>query len=228
MSVTAVDTATGVVRILIADDHALFRGALRKLLESQHGHKVVGEASSAREAVELTKRLRPDLLLLDLNMPQESGMEVLRRLAEAGMETRTILLVASIEKDEIVEGVRLGAWGVMLKDTASQLLYRCIRSVMAGEHWIDHQGVSLLVNKIRTASEPVRGLASSGKYGLTMRELEILARVTDGYTNKEIAQKYSISEQTVKHHLTSIFEKVGVANRLELALFAMNSRLIQD
>ena len=116
----------------------------------------------------------------------------------------------------------------MLKDTASQMLYRCIRAVMAGEHWIDHEGVSLLVNKIRTASEPAREVAQSGKYGLTMRELEILARVTDGYTNKEIAKKYTISEQTVKHHLTSIFEKVGVANRLELALFAMNSRLVQE
>jgi two-component system, NarL family, nitrate/nitrite response regulator NarL len=219
------ESAVEPIRILVVDDHALFRGALRKLLESQAGLLVVGEASNAREAMDQLRKLKPQVLLLDLHMPQESGMEVLRRMAEARLETRAILLVASIEKDQIVEALRLGARGVMLKDTASQMLFRCIRAIMAGEHWINNEGISLLVNKIRAASDQAREVAQTGKFGLTVRELEILSTVTEGCTNKETAKKFSISEQTVKHHLTSIFEKVGVTNRLELALFAMNSRL---
>ncbi len=216
------------LRILLVDDHAIFRGALRKLLELEPGFELAGEASSAREALERIKKTNPDLVLLDLSMPQESGMEVLRRLADVGMTTRVILLVASIERTEIIECLRLGARGVVLKDSASETLYKSIRTVMNGQYWIDHNCVADLVQLVRTMRVPGSGSVQAPKYGLTARESEILAAVVDGYTNKDMAKKFTISEQTVKHHLTSIFEKVGVSNRLELALFAMNNRLISE
>jgi DNA-binding NarL/FixJ family response regulator len=213
-------------RILIVDDHTMFREALRKLIESQPGLTVVGEASNAREANEQLKILKPHIMLLDLSMPGEPGMEVLRRVTDAHLETHTVLLVAAIERNQITEALRLGAHGVLLKDTASQLLYRCIRAVMGGEYWIDKECVAYLVSRIRAVSESAREAAHLPKFGLTPRESEIISAVTNGYTNKEIAAESKISEQTVKHHLTSIFEKVGVTNRLELALFAMNHSLV--
>ncbi len=213
------------VRILIVDDHAIFRSGLRKLIESQPGLVVAGEASSAREALALVSELRPDLMLLDLSMPKESGLEVLRRVDEARIELRTVLLVAGIEKEQIIEALRLGARGVMLKNTASLMLYKCIRAVTMGEYWIDQECVSSLVSRIRTAPEHARETSHGTRFGLTGRELEILSAVTDGCSNREIADKFQISEQTVKHHLTSIYEKVGVSNRLELALIAINKKI---
>ena len=224
MNETAVESNEK-IRILLVDDHAMFRGALRKLIESQPGLMVAGEASSAREAIEQLKLLKPHIMLLDLSMPGEPGMEVLRRMAGTRLETRTILLVAAIEREQITEALRLGAHGVVLKDTASQMLYKCIRAVMEGEYWINREHVADLVNRMRTVSEPAREAARPRKFGLTLRESEIVSAVTNGYTNREIAEELKISEQTVKHHLTNIFEKVGVTNRLELALFAMNHRL---
>jgi two-component system, NarL family, nitrate/nitrite response regulator NarL len=216
------------LRVLLVDDHALFRNALRKLLEIEPGFELAGEAASAREALELVKKANPDVVLLDLSMPQESGMEVLRRMTDVGHPAKVILLVASIERSEIIECLRLGARGVVLKDSASQTLYKSIRTVMQGQYWIDHNCVADLVQLVRTMRVPGMNATQAPKFGLTARESEILATVVDGYTNKDMAKKFGISEQTVKHHLTSIFEKVGVSNRLELALFAMNNRLISE
>jgi DNA-binding NarL/FixJ family response regulator len=216
------------ITILIADDHALFRAALRKLLDKEPGFEVVAEAANGREALALVEKHRPDVLLLDLNMPQLPGLDVLQRMAEARTSTRVILLAAEIEKEEMLEALRFGASGLVMKSMASRLLYKCIRGVMAGEYWVNRETVGELVNIYRGAGESENGAAKPADYGLTHREYEILSTVVDGCTNKEIAQKFSISEQTVKHHLTSIFEKVGVSNRVELALFAMNQRMVAD
>jgi two-component system, NarL family, nitrate/nitrite response regulator NarL len=213
-------------RVMIADGHELSRAALRKLIERESNMEVVGEAVDGREVLTQVEKLQPDVLLLDLSMPQLSGWNVLRRLAKSTIDVRVILLPATIEGDQAVEALRLGARGLLPKSTASQLLYKSIRTVMAGDYWVDHGTVRELVNIYRTSAESASKAAQIAKYNLTRRELEILSSVVDGCTNKDIATQFKISEQTVKHHLTSIFEKVGVSNRLELALFAMNQNLV--
>jgi two-component system, NarL family, nitrate/nitrite response regulator NarL len=215
------------VRILIADDHAIFRDGLRKLLESEPGFMVVGEAAEGAAAARLVRELQPDVLLLDLAMPRLSGLDVLRELAGADTPVFTILLTAAIERKQIVEALQLGARGVVLKEAATELLFRCIRCVMGGQFWVGRESVSSLVKTLRELAPGPGEEARKRKFGLTPRELEIVAVVVAGYTNKDIAQKFSISEQTVKHHLGNIFDKLGVSTRLELALFAVNHHLIE-
>jgi two-component system, NarL family, nitrate/nitrite response regulator NarL len=227
-SVALAETTDQVTRILLADDHTLFRGALRWLIDSEPDMQVIGEAATVHETMLQLKKLHPDILLLDLNMPPDSGMEVLRRMADAQLSTRAVLLVAGIMRNEILEALRLGARGVVFKDTASKILYKCIRIVMMGEYWVDQACISDLVSLMRSTAPRAAVNGKHGKFGLTAREREIVATVMDGYTNKDIAQKFALSEQTVKHHLTRIFEKVGVANRLELALLAMNQGILDE
>ena len=213
------------IRIMIADDHPLFRDGLRKLLESEAGFEVVGEAADGGEVARLADELKPDILLLDIAMPV-SGMEALRALAKASAPVRTILLTAAIEKRQIVEALQIGARGVVLKEAATQLLFKSIRSVMAGQYWVGREAVSDLVKYLRDLMPPSGESKIKKNFGLTPREMEVVEAIVAGYTNKEIAEKFTISEQTVKHHLTNIFDKLGVFNRLELAVFAINNRLV--
>jgi DNA-binding NarL/FixJ family response regulator len=216
------------IRIVIADDHPIFRDGLRKLLEEEPGLEVVGEAADGAEAVELARRLKPDLLLLDLAMPRRPGLEALRDLKEGPDGLRTIVLTASIEKRQIIEALQLGASGVVLKQSATQLLLKSIRAVVGGEMWIGRGSVQDLVQYLRAADDapprpaPVRG------FGLTPRELDIVETIVAGYSNREIARHLSISEDTVKNHLSNVFDKLGVSSRLELALFAVNHRVLAD
>jgi two-component system, NarL family, nitrate/nitrite response regulator NarL len=215
-----------VARIIIADDHALFRAALRKLLELEPGFLVIGEAGNSTDTVTLVERLHPDILLLDMDMPyNQSGLEVLNRATNLASNTRIVLLVTAMQRLHVIEALRLGARGILHKDTASQLLYKCIHTVMDDKYWIGHDFVGELIMALRTPA--VSEFRNSDKYGLKHREFEILSAVVDGCTNREIADKLTISEQTVKHYLTGIYGKVGVSNRLELALFAMNKQLVR-
>lgn len=215
------------VRILIADDHPIFRDGLRRLLEAEEGMKVLGEASDGAEAVKLARQLKPDILLLDLAMPKHPGLEALRELSVApgANPVRVILLTAAAEKGQIVEALQLGARGVVLKDSATQLLLKAIHTVMSGEYWVGRESVSNLVQYLRTLMQSSVDEARQRKFGLTPRELEIVSAVVAGYANKEIAEYFKISEDTVKHHLSNIFDKLGVSTRLELALFAVNQAL---
>jgi two-component system, NarL family, nitrate/nitrite response regulator NarL len=216
------------VRIVIADDHPIFRRGLKSLLEAEPGFLVVGEVGTGDDAVKMSRALRPDVLLLDLAMPGSglSGMDTLRELATASLSVRSILLTASIQKPEILQALQLGAAGVVLKSAPPELLLKSIRSVMAGQHWIGRDSVSDLVQALRSygdTSPHPRVL-----FGLTARELEVTCAVVSGLSNKEIAKKFVLSENTIKHHLTNIFDKVGASNRLELALFAVHHRLLEE
>jgi len=213
------------IRILIADDHSIFRDGVRKLLEAEGGFNVVGEATNGIEALDLVNELRPDILLLDISMPRLTGLEVLRRLSKQTAPMRTILLTASVEKSEIIEALLLGAHGVVPKQSASRMLFKSIRTVMAGEFWVSRDMVSDLVETLRGPSNS--GMAGAKTMGLTRRELEVIAAVVEGQVNKDIAQTFHISEYTVKHHLTRIFDKLGVSNRVELAMFAVNHELVK-
>jgi DNA-binding NarL/FixJ family response regulator len=214
-----------VIRILIADDHPIVRDGLRRLLETEADFRVVGQAADGREALRLASKLTPDILLLDLAMPRVPGLEVLRELSASDSPVRTILLTAAIEKEQIIEALQIGARGVVLKESATELLFKSIRTVMAGQYWVGRSEVGDLVQTLRGL------IASSGKpkeksLGLTRRELEVLSAVVAGLSNKEIARQFSLSEDTVKHHLSHMFDKLGVSNRLELAMFAVNHRLV--
>ncbi len=215
------------MRILVADDHPILRHGLRKLLEEEPGFSVVGEASDGTEAVRLARALKPDILLLDLAMPRKGGMEALRELADSTENTRIIVLTAAIDKAQLVEALQLGARGVVLKNSATELLVESIRAVMRGECWVARETVGGLVQALQKLMPSTRS-GPRNTFGLTPRELEIIETIVAGYTNKDIAYRFSISEQTVKHHLTNIFDKLGVHNRLELALFAINHRLVGD
>lgn len=215
------------IRILIADDHPIFRDGLRRLLEAEPKFTVIGEACDGSEAVKLARQLKPDIMLLDLAMPKHPGLEALRDLSVPANATpvRVILLTAAAEKSQIVEALQLGARGVVLKDSATQLLLKAIQTVMAGEYWVGRESVSNLVQYLRTLMQSSHDEARQKKFGLTPRELEIVSAVVAGYSNKEIAEYFKISEDTVKHHLSNIFDKLGVSTRLELALFAVNQAL---
>ena len=212
------------IRIAIADDHPIFRDGLRRLLETESDMKVIGEAQDGYQAVKLATEMKPDILLLDLAMPHHTGLEALRDLSTntgAG-GVRIILLTAAAEKKQIVEALQLGARGVVLKDSATQLLLKAIHAVMTGEYWVGRESVSNLVLYLRNLMQSSTEETKQKKFGLTPRELEIVSAVVAGYANKEIAEYFKISEDTVKHHLSNIFDKLGVSTRLELALFAVN------
>jgi two-component system, NarL family, nitrate/nitrite response regulator NarL len=214
------------VRILIADDHTIFRDGLRRLLESEPEFQVIGEAGDGAEALTLAQQQKPDVLLLDLAMPRMPGLDTLRELSTQGSPVRVILLTAAVEKKQIIEALQMGARGVVMKDAATQLLLKSIRTVMGGQYWVGRESVADMVVYLREQAA-LQPPSPAKSYGLTRRELEILSTIVSGLSNKEIAQRFSLSEDTVKHHLTNIFDKVGVSSRLELALFAINHRLVE-
>jgi DNA-binding NarL/FixJ family response regulator len=204
------------IRIVIADDHAIFRDGLRRLLATQEDFQVVAEASDGREAISLATELRPDVLLLDLAMPRVPGMEVLRELAHQEVSVRTILLTAAIQPFNVTSALQLGARGIVLKASPPELLLKSIRAVHEGQFWV--------------GSEPVASWARAGGrsttgFGLTSREVEIISAIKEGSSNREIASKLAISEETVKRHLSNIYGKLGVSSRLELAVVASEQHL---
>jgi two-component system nitrate/nitrite response regulator NarL len=217
--------AASPIKVLIADDHPVVRIGLRNMLQSDNQIKVIAEAKDGVEALHMVRTLRPDILLLDLAMPRMPGMEALRELTANGGSTRTIVLTGQVDKRQVLEALQLGARGVVLKDAAIAHLSACIRAVMQGQYWLEGRPVQNLVQLLRdltaqTAPPPRK------TFGLTARELEVVTLITEGSTNKHIAETFGISEETVKRHLTNIFNKLGVGNRLELALFALNHNLL--
>jgi DNA-binding NarL/FixJ family response regulator len=219
------------IRIVVADDHPIFRDGLCKLLALEEDFEVVAQAQDGRQVLEVLQQHAPDILLLDLKMPGLDGLATLQRLQAVKNKTRVIVLTASDDKNEFVQAMRLGTSGIVLKQTATELLIKSIRRVHAGEIWLDSHTTAAVIRQFVAADEPPSQMppASPGRERerspLSQREREIVALVAQGFKNKEMAEKMFISEQTVKNHLHNIFDKLGVSDRLELALYAIHNNL---
>jgi DNA-binding NarL/FixJ family response regulator len=221
-------TAEGpLIRVVIADDHPILREGLRRLLEDDGGCEVVGQAADGVEAVRLARERQPDVLLLDLAMPRASGLDALRELGVTGGGPKVLLLTVAIDDAQVVEALELGARGVVLKEAATELLFKAIRSVMAGQYWVGHDTVTDIVRHLRERrAEAVRRRPTPAER-LTAREREIVAQVAAGASNREVAQRLSLAEDTVKHHISNVFDKLGVSNRAELAAYAASHGLTE-
>lgn len=213
------------IRILVADDHAIFRDGLRKLLEVTDEVEIIGEASNGVECTKMLQKLKPDILLLDLRMPEKDGLGVLEEVNFDTLPTRVIVLTAAEDDRDVVRAMRLGARGVVLKQSASDLLLKSIHKVHDGEIWLDNRMTAEVIDAFKKSSESGQ---RREKPLLSDREKEIVQLVAQGFRNREIGEKLFISEQTVKNHLHNIFDKLGVSDRLELALYAIHHRLIDQ
>ena len=216
-----------IIRVAIADDHPILREGLRRLLEDEGGFEVVGQAADGQEAVRLAREARPDVLLLDLAMPRASGLDALRELSAAGGGPKVLLLTVAIDDAQVVEALELGARGVVLKEAATELLFKAIRSVVAGQYWVGRDTVTDIVRHLRERAAAVARRRPSPAQRLTAREREIVAAVAAGDSNREIAARLGLAEDTVKHHVTNIFDKLGVSNRAEMAAYAASHGLAE-
>jgi two-component system, NarL family, nitrate/nitrite response regulator NarL len=216
------------VRVLIVDDHPVFRYGVRRLLESEPGFVVVGEAPDGPQAIRLAHELSPDIMLLDLSIPGRSGLEVLREVTIGSPGVRTVILTASMEKSEIAQALRFGARAIVLKESTTELIFESIRAVRSGQYWVARESVSDLVEMVRRLLPRTPSAPQRVNFGLTPREIEVVAAITSGYSNSEIAQKLGRSEQTIKHHITNIFDKLGLSNRMEVVLFAVSHHLVDE
>jgi DNA-binding NarL/FixJ family response regulator len=218
------ETIRKVIRIALADEHTLFRAGLRKLLGAESDFEVVAECSGGPEILALIETAQPDLLLLDLHMPGVAGLDVLRELHEAAHQARILVLTASENEDELAQAMKLGASGIVLKTSGTDLLMQAIRKVCDGEIWLDGRVTANVIRQLADSRQP-SARPSDEPGGLTPREREIAALVGQGYKYREIAEMLSISEQTVKNHLRNMFHKLGVSDRLQLALYAIHHNL---
>jgi two-component system nitrate/nitrite response regulator NarL len=217
------------IRIVIADDHPIFRDGVNRLLQSEPGFRVVGEAGDGDDAVRICTRLRPDVLLLDVAMPGSGGLQALRQLSQDAPSVRTLVLTAGLDSVAVSTALELGARGVLLKGSATSLLFESIRSITKEEYWLGCNAAGQMIDTRRDVPPGTEArAAATNKYRLTPRELEVVTRVASGESNKQIGEALNMRENTVKHHLTSIFDKTGVFSRLELAVFAMNHGLIEN
>ena len=220
------------IRIVVADDHPIFRDGLCRLLALEDDFEVVAQAQDGRQVLDVLQQHEPDILLLDLKMPGLDGLGTLQRLQAAKGKTRVIVLTASDDKNEFVQAMKLGTSGIVLKQTATELLIKSIRKVHAGEIWLDsHTTAAVIRQFVANEDAPMMPPPSVSaprdreRSPLSQREREIVALVAQGFKNKEMAEKMFISEQTVKNHLHNIFDKLGVSDRLELALYAIHNNL---
>ena len=218
------------IRIVIADDHPIFRDGLKQLLSLEPDFKVIAEVGDGDRVLPAVEEHKPDILLLDLKLPGTHGLTILQKMQAAGNGvTKVIVLTASEDKNEFVQAMKLGTSGIVLKQSPTDLLFKSIRKVYAGEIWLDSDTTAAVMQQFATVNDDYGATTANGRgrerSPLSQREREIVALVAQGFKNKEMAEKMFISEQTVKNHLHNIFDKLGVSDRLELALYAIHKKL---
>lgn len=210
------------IRILLADDHPIVLDGLEALFRLEPDIQVVGRCLSGDEVLPAVKANKPDLLLLDIRMPGMDGMEVLRALHRERLGTRIVLLAASFEDDQVVEALRLGVRGMVLKELAPPLLIECVRRVQAGGQWLEQQASAHALQTLVRRDAAEKELARD----LTPRELELVRLAASGLRNREMSRRLAISEGTVKMHLHNVYRKLKLENRVELANYARSKGLV--
>ena len=213
------------IRIVLADDHPVVRIGVKNMLTEGEGFEVLGEASDGDEAITQTLELQPDILLLDLSMPRMPGLEAMRAIMNGTATVKIILLTSTITTQQIIEALQIGARGIVLKDALANHLQMAIKTVYAGDYWIGGKRVVNLVSALHELMQQA-AVPPRKTYGLTPRELEVVGCIVEGCSNRDIAKQFTLSEETVKRHLSNIFDKTGVSTRLELALFAIAHHLV--
>lgn len=215
-SMPAADTKP--IRILLVEDHIIVRAGLRMLIESRAGIEVVGETGALAESVSLARQEQPDIILLDLDMGGQSSLDILPELLAAG-RARVIILTGVRDPEAHRQAVRLGAVGLVLKEHATEVLLKAIEKVQSGEVWLDRSMTANVLGEL-SRRQAIQDLEAPKIATLTPREREVIALIGEGLRNREIGARLFITESTVRHHLTSIFDKLGLSDRFELAIYA--------
>jgi len=208
------------ITVALVDDHPIFRAGLRMLLESQPGIRVIVEGASGAEAAAVVAERRPDIVLLD-------RLEDLRLIRDAQYETRPIILAASVTRQQVLEALHLGAMGVLLKSSTTDVLLRCIRTVLSGEYWVNRQAAADLVGALRLQGRSVSP-GEDRQHRLTSAERRVIASLRTGASNKRIARELGVTEQTVKNRLSHLYARFSAANRLDLVLKLTRMGLLAD
>jgi len=222
-----IESAGGKIRVLIVDDHAMVRQGLRTFLDLHDDSsvlpiEVVGDAVNGIEAIEVARRTQPDIILLDLVMPEMDGIQATPRIIECSPNSRVIILTSFGEEDKVLPAIRAGAQGYLLKDIPPNELVHAIREAYLGKVQLHPEIARKLMSAVAAKEEPAAGRAPShSENGLTEREQEVLYLIADGLSNREIAEKLVISEKTVKTHVSSILGKLGLADRTQAAIYAL-------
>ena len=219
-------TSTSTIRIVVADDHPVVRFGVKNILLADPTFDVVGEAGDGDDAITQTLELEPDVLLLDLLMPRLPGLEAMRAIMSRSPRVKIVLLTSTISTQQIIEALQIGARGIVLKDAVASDLGESLKAVLSGDYWIGGKRVANLLTALHDLMQQAAAVPEKKTYGLTPRELEVVSCIVEGCSNKDIAKQFTISEETVKRHLSNIFDKTGVSTRLELALFAISHKLV--
>lgn len=210
------------IKVMLADDHVLIREGIRQLLEFDGAIEVIDEANDGNECLEKLNRVKPDILLLDINMPKKNGIEVLEEIKNNNMNVKVLILTVHNEVEYLLKAVDIGVDGYILKDTESNELKKAIISIVNGESYIQPNLIPALNSKLVSRDKDKDKIDA-----LTNREMEVLICVANGMFNREIADELSISERTVKNHVTNIFKKIDVADRTQAAVFAIKNDIIK-
>lgn len=211
------------ITLVLANDHPIFLDGLDDIFRREPDFQVLARCLEGQAALRAVGQLKPDVLILDLRMPKMDGLAVLREMQKEKLPTRVVVLTAALDEDEVLEAIRLGVQGVVLKEMAARLLVQCVRKVHAGEQWLEKRSVSLALERLLKREAATRQIARI----LTPREIEIVRMVAaDGLRNKAIAGRLYVSEGTIKVHLHSIYEKIKVNSRLELTRYARDKGLV--
>jgi len=214
------------IRIVVADDHPVVCIGVRNMLTATDGFEVVGDATDGDEAITQTLELQPDILLLDVQMPRLPGLEAMRAIMNGMPTVKILLLTSTITTQQVIEALHIGARGIVLKDALANHLQTAVRTVFGGDYWIGGKRVINLVSALHDLMQQAQ-IPQRKTYGLTPRELEVVSCIVEGCSNRDIAKQFNLSEETVKRHLSNIFDKTGVSTRLELALFAIAHHVVE-